>query len=423
MLAVGAHRVAARGRGAPALPAAARDVDRGAAHRGRARRVRATGRASRELRDLHAAGDGRGGRARVTRARPSSGRCRGRGRDARRSRPAPRTLLPVVYLAVEAARAARRRRGRSVGFSLPIAARRRCGSAPRQLFYWTVLGNGSYVGRRDRVDARASSIVRADDARLGGVQPARSCGRCRVRGARAACSRRRRRHQHRPVALARCRPRSRWRSGCGSSVTTTCSSSRRSRPARGDRAESRVGAGASRSPRSRSRPSSRSMFSAAGLLHEAVRCRNRSTRRSAATSPRTPTPTTACSCGATCPRSTGRRDACPRRASSRRTRLLAGNHPGRAGGRRTRGVRPAECGLVLPATSRRTRRATSSTPSPARDPRRRAAHRSTEFPRLERYARAAVPLLAHDRRHRHLRRDYLRSLYRADGSDHDLRPS
>ena len=55
-----------------------------------------------------------------------------------------------------------------------------------------------------------------------------------------------------------------------------------------------------------------------GLLHEAVRSPGRLPDRSAGTSPRTRRPTTACSCGATCPRSTGRRACDPRPATSPR---------------------------------------------------------------------------------------------------------
>ena len=129
--------------------------------------VRPAGRSGRQLRDLHAAGDGRGrccSRAAGTARRP--GVAVAVATLAKQTGAA--TLLPVFYLLREATRPARGRRGRG---RLPGPDRwwSRCCVGPRQLFYWTVLGNGSYVGLKT-ASALVARDVRAHDDRLGRVQ-------------------------------------------------------------------------------------------------------------------------------------------------------------------------------------------------------------------------------------------------------------
>ena len=129
------------------------------------------------------------------------------------------TLLPVLYLLARA-RGKRGVGGVTLGFAVPIALVA-LAVGPAQLFYWAVLGNGSYLG----VDTASALVVAMFGLMtLGWV----ACNlpllwkipqAWRDRDLPANDGRAR----HRPLAVAPVGARWRWRSVCGSSGTTTCS--------------------------------------------------------------------------------------------------------------------------------------------------------------------------------------------------------
>ena len=192
----GAHRVVARDRGPPPLRRARR-LDRRDPVRVGDGRVRATGRAGRELRGLHVAVDGGGDPPRATRARRGRGRgSRGRhvGEADRSGDADPRAVSPRPR-----ARAPRRRGG---GRGLRGAAR--SGSARRRPGTAHLLGGARQrlvPQRQQRVGDRRRD-VRADDARLGRVQRADPL-EAAARVARPSRARARRAARHRLVAVAR----------------------------------------------------------------------------------------------------------------------------------------------------------------------------------------------------------------------------
>ena len=178
---------------------------------------------------------------------------RGRGCRSRGSRSPPRrsakqtgaaTLLPVLYLIARGAREARRRARCSLGFAIPTALVA-LAVGPAQLLYWTVLGNGSYVGMKTMTTVVLALFLLHD----AGMWPL--CNLPLLWKLPSAW------HDRKLVALDGERDTDLWlwrcrgrvlgrRSACASSVTTTCSSSRRSRcspPAR-----CRAAAGVVRSP-------------------------------------------------------------------------------------------------------------------------------------------------------------------------------
>ena len=104
-------------------------------------RVRAPGRAGRELRDLHAPGDDRRGAPRAARPASASGAAVAVATLAKQTGAA--TLLPVLYLAGGRAAGAASPTPRSAS-RVPVAVVALL-VGPGQLLYWTVLGNGSYV--------------------------------------------------------------------------------------------------------------------------------------------------------------------------------------------------------------------------------------------------------------------------------------
>ena len=203
-----AHRAAARARG-PAPVRRARRVGRRAALRLRVGRVRAAGRAGRELRGLHAAGDDRGGPARRARATRDPPESRWRWRRSR-SRPArPRCSRCSTSSGGRAGSAGST--DAAIGFSIPIAIVALL-VGPGELLFWTLLGNGSYFGLGS-ASAYVLGPVRRDDARVRRVATCRSSGRCRGPGATASSRSRRRadggesyrsvrRARHRPLDLA-----------------------------------------------------------------------------------------------------------------------------------------------------------------------------------------------------------------------------
>ena len=146
----------------------ARRLDRRDPVRVRDGRVRAAGRPGRQLRGVHAAVDDGGDPVRAPRQRAS--------RPARWSRVATMakqtgaaTLLPVLYL-LAGARGKRGVGDAAVGFTVPTALVA-LAVGPAQLFYWAVLGNGSYLGI-DSSSALVIAMFARHDARLGRVQPA-----------------------------------------------------------------------------------------------------------------------------------------------------------------------------------------------------------------------------------------------------------
>ena len=162
MLAVGAHRAAARVRGRGDATAAARCGSPGCSPSSRWWRSRPrTGRP----RTSRSSCCRRWSRRCCSRDAGAARRPASRSRSRRsRSRPAPRRCS-------RSSTSLWKRRGRRGvadarrRFALPLALVALV-VRPGQLFYWTVLGNGSYVGVRDRVAASCCD-VRAHDARLG----------------------------------------------------------------------------------------------------------------------------------------------------------------------------------------------------------------------------------------------------------------
>ena len=166
-------------------------------------RVRAPGRSGRELRDLHAARRW---------SRGWSSRVRGKALSARAprspSRRSPnRPASPRSSRSSTCSRVPRGRRGvtdAAVGFAVPVAVVALL-VGPGQLLFWTVLGNGSYVGVKTASDVRAQQ-VRADDTDLGRLQhsdPVQAAARV----ARPEVDLARRSVRRRSVALAHLRRR------------------------------------------------------------------------------------------------------------------------------------------------------------------------------------------------------------------------
>ena len=107
--------------------------------------VRAAGRPGRELRGVHAAVDDRGDPVRATRTRLP--------RRASRSRPRRWPSRPARRRSSRCSTSSRASRGKrgvgevALGFTIPTALVA-LAMGPAQLLYWTVLGNGSYVGMK-----------------------------------------------------------------------------------------------------------------------------------------------------------------------------------------------------------------------------------------------------------------------------------
>ena len=304
------------------------------------------------------------------------------------------TLFPVLYLAWKA----RGRRGvaESVGgFSLPlmlVAAALGAG----QLFYWTVLGNGSYVSVETASTFVLSSFVLMS---LGWV----GCNLPLV--------------WRLPVAWRARRMLTRdgntdldlwiWLATAVISVMVglrffghyylqlipplaiLTGGALAREPAHRDRHD-------------RVRGRVRDRVLGRRLLHAAVRWGTgvqdgQSLHRRA-----TSTPVTECSSGATCPRSTGPRASCRRRASRRRAAFVAGNHPGRP----PEDAAPEESDPQVwdwffeDLAAHPPRFIVNTSPAQIRGAEYTPIDR---FPKLDAMLQRPVPLLAHDRRHRHLR--------------------
>ena len=349
-------------------------------------RVRAAGRAGRELRGVHAAVDDGGDPLRATRARRRARVSRSRSRRSP-SRPA-RPRCSRLYLLARA----RGKRGVgevALGFTHPARARRaRRRAAPAPLLDGA---RQRLVPRRDRRCRRSCSPC--SSLMTLGMWPratCRSCGSCRARGTTAGIA-----------ALDGERDTDLWlwlarRPRCRSAVglrffghyylqlvpplalLAAGALARAARRAVTGTIVARVVVGG-RCSRPPATSCTRSACRAELRVGEPVPRRQHRI------------PTTRSSCGAACPRSTGRRAAARRRGSSR-TSFLTGNYPGRPPDDADADAdTEAAWDVLLRRTSPRTRRSTSSTRR-----RRRCAARSTTRSRASRASSTivddAVPL-------------------------------